>query len=288
MVVEAKQNMLPQLKQLWQHAFKDGESYTDFIFQELLVPEKILVYLDKDKPVAMCCLEEMFLVNGSFDYPALFVHSTSIHPDYTGQGISTKLLEGVHKYAKKHGYIASVIAPETNRLFDYYAKRGYSTQFAVRQLSLKGQVLVPTGRNCILVPRSLDNLYEMRNQSFQDSKLFVKWSPAYLNFTYKDILRRKGEVLLVEVEGRKGYLVYRMDGTQAEITEFTLPYDCLDDVLATLHRRIGASMYRLRLRADYPAWEDSPVLPFAMIKWYDKIDVVSNIANAPYLSHVRD
>lgn len=288
MVTVATKEMLDQCVKLWQTSFGDGDIYTDFVFGRLLTPEKILVYLNsKEIPIGMLCMEPMTLVSGEFSCPAVYMYAFSVHPRYRSRGVGARLLEGFHEYCKKEGYYASVLTPASKDLFDYYGSRGYKTQFAIRQLTLDPEVLLPTGRKTVLIPRALDTIGKMRNEFFGMSNLLVRWSDSYLKFVGEEAQLRGGEVLSTNVRGKKGYLVYRMEDDEAIITEFAVPSDCIDDVIYTLHQRVGAKRYKIRISADYPSREGGMVLPFAMIQWYDKMRI-GLMPNAPYISHVMD
>lgn len=289
MVSIATKEMMPLLSEIWRLNFDDSQEYTDFVFARILDPSKILVYLDKaGQPIGMLCMEPIELVSGESSCPAVYMYAFSVHPRFQSRGIGGKLLEGFHKYCKSKGYYASVLTPASKTLFDYYEGRGYTTQFAVRQLKLDGSTFLSTGRRCTLINRSFDSLYRTRNDFFGSSKLLVKWSPAYLRFVGEETKTRGGEVLCATVRDKKGYLVYRLENKVAVITEFAIPHDCMDDVLYSLHKRINAVQYKIRLSSDYPSQDGGKVLPFAMIQWYDKLKMSPNLSIAPYISHVMD
>lgn len=290
MVKIATPEMIPQIKNLWQLGFGDDMEYIDYVFDNLVTPEKVMVYLDKTKtPVAMLCMEPFELISTGCIDPAMYVYAFTTHPRFRNRGIGAVLLEGLHKYLTAKGFSASVLKPADDDLFEYYGNNDYEKCFNIKQFSVDPDFLVPSGRNCILVPRSLENLYRMRNSFFGGSGLYARWTPSYLHFVGEETRsKRGGGVLLTHCGNEEGYIVYRKENNEVHITEFAVPENCIDDVLYTLHQRENAGMYHLRLREDYDGIDSSRVLPFAMIKWYDKQVANTEYIYPPYINHVMD
>lgn len=290
MVSTARYSMYPRLKELWSLGFGDSAEYLDFLFERHLKPENILVYLEDGRyPVAMLCMEPFELRGNGKNLPGVYLYAFTVHPRFRSRGIGVKLLEEYHKYTYAKGFVASILTPANQKLFSYYEQNGYQTAFYAKTVQRYFPFLSTTNRPCVLVPRSLDMLWRWRDYYFEKSGMYVRWNPSYLRYVGEELHQwDTGEVLLVTCGMEQGYLVWRKEGEDVFVSEYAMPPDSLEDVVYALHRRTGAQTIKLRLSADYPRQDSTKSLPFAMIQWYDKKQVLPEGLAAPYLSHVMD
>lgn len=296
MLTIARKSMYPQLKELWMLGFGDDRAYTDFLFDNILHPEQILVWIEEKRyPAAMVCLQPMELRDGAKVRNGAYLYGFTVHPRYRKKGLGTKLMAGFDDYVQTLDCAATVLVPASTELFAYYGKRGFETAFAKKEVTWFGETLLPPlGGSSVLVPRELDSLWRMRNDFYRNSGLYVGWPIDYLYRVGEETRYRNGGTLLYTSAEGDGYLTFRQEAAEVFVTEFAIAPELLEDALYTLHRRLGAERYTLRLPADYSTAKEASVLPFAMIKWYDRQKGVSGRKSGPtspgepYIAHVMD
>lgn len=292
MITLAKKSQYPALQAMWSRCFDDGAQYPAFLFRNLLYTRNILVYnTDGGTPVGMLCYAPFDLQGPAACCRACYIFGVATLPEHRGKGISTQLLEGAHRLLAKSGVAASVLVPASQSLFDFYGRRGYAAAFSIRKQRFPAADRAPTGENCVLIPAALEGLADLRAGVFGGSRMFVRWGEDYLRYIDRECRFLGGEVLKIAVNGERGYAVcYRGTG-DVLVKELALSPQNLETALYALHRRFAAKSYTLYLPVDFPLAADNPVLPFGMVRWYDrkKQNMLEACAGKePYLAHVLD
>ena len=291
MVSVAQYSMYPILKKLWRTSFGDGEAYTDFIFSRI-PPEQILVFVEDKAVAAMLCWQPLELVTPCETIPAAYMFGFNTHPSRRGKGIGAKLIDGLQTHLLTKGYEAVCLAPATESLFEYYGKHGYETIFDIKTVTVSVEEISPSNSGCVLVSRGFDKLYHDRNKFFASERLYARWGGPFLHVLGEECRFRGGDVLRVSCIGEAGYVVC-LPPVQGKmrINEFAIPEHIFADVLYALHKRFGAQSFEIRLSTDYIVEMSGSVLPFVMIKWYDKKSWgghILDVARAPYFAHILD
>ena len=292
MLSTARYQMYPILKKLWDTSFGDGEAYTNFLLDKI-PPEQILVWLDGKTIAAMLCWLPFEMKSSNGNVSAVYMFGFNVHPRFRGKGIGTKLLEGFHQYIFGKGYRAACLAPADMDLFDYYDKRGYELLFSVKSAVVSAADIPKSENNrCVLVPRPLNSLYAERERFFGGEGMFASWGKNTLDLFGSECRFRKGQTLKVSCCGKGGYVALLPVGNgKIRINELAVPPEIMCDVLHALNIRLGVSEFELRLRADERVPFVATVLPFVMVKWYDRekqIDIFKELDRLPYFAHILD
>lgn len=285
----AVSDMIPHLKAMWRACFGDNTVYTDFIFSRLITPEKILVHFDgQGKPAAMLCLQPFELVAGQEQVDAAYIYGVCTLPEHQGKGMSTALMEEAHCRLAAAGCAASALVPANEGLFGFYGNRGYETAFLIKKVRWEARNIPLASRSCSLTAASLGELYELREQQFGGCVPFVRWDRGYLEYIGDECALLGGEVLRVDDDG---YAVCYPLADTLLVKELAVPDNRVTDVVAALHARFDKKEYLCYLRPDSGVACPNKVLPFAMIKWYDKENRIRqglSGGRAAYISHVLD
>jgi len=284
--------MLPALKQLWQTCFGDSAAGTDFVFNGLLRPERMLVKVDDAaRPVAMLCWQPLTFHTQSAAFDGAYIFGVGTLPSHRGKGISTALLEKAESTLRGQGVRLSCLVPASESLFDFYGQRGFGTQFYYKLLRVGRDKVPATAQKGKLAPVTLEDLEEERYKTFGRS-LFGAWDKDYLRYTALECHFWGGEVERFTCEDMTGYAVCYPDGNGGIlIKETSVPALQLDTFLAALHQRYNAQSYQLRLPVDFALgnkWS-AQTLPFAMTKWYYKEDApIGDFCGAPWFAFGLD
>lgn len=296
--------MFPAMRELWRICFDDPEPIADFIFRQIIRPENTRVLADgQGVPLSMLFIQPARLHQADRpDQPNLpdcaYIYGVATRPDRRGQGLSSRLLEetALDLASPDNPRIrALTLVPSGPELVGYYARQGFTGAFSHRVVHLTPAVLEKTAPGFDLprfTPRRLADLAGLRGLSLADSPLALLWERDFLEAINEECLLYHGEVLHFERSGAEGYLVYYQDEDGILIKEYVEllgpgGVSPLPEVMAALHRRLGAARYTLRLRPDHSSPWPGEIAPFGMIRMLD------GSANPPgpnlgYLAHAMD
>lgn len=292
MIGFATREIFPQLKTIWLESFDDGGAYVDFLFSHLLKPENILVYFDEQNlPAAMLCIEPITVAVQHASLPAAYIYGVATLPAYRGRGLSTTLMEELHDILCKKGIVLSALVPAGNKLFDFYSRRGYETAFYIKNTQLVPADWLPEKQMRISVLPPQD-FAAIRDRYFdKDSRFYVKWNRDYLEYIAAECSVLSGEILSLSSEGYSGFaLCYHVKGNIL-IKEIAVPEELFDSAVYAIHKRYHAKAYIAYLPAYYQIPHTNKLLPFAMLKWYDreKQKLYGDFdMHAAYIAHVLD
>ena len=292
MITFATRDMLPKLQAIWVQCFGDSSAYVEFLFRILQRPENMLVYLNSaGEPVSMLSFRPMALRMAAKEYPAAYVYAVATTPAEQGKGFGRRLLTEANLLLAEQGFRASVLVPANAGLFGFYKKSGYETGFHVRRACIAAELMPTAQLTCTLAPTTLEKSYTMRERFFGDSTLFVSWEKPYLKAVTKDCRYTGGEILNVSWPGGKGFAVCHWQNDVLKVKELAVPDSVVESALAALHLRYRAREYFLHLRADVQTPVENTLLPFGMVKWYDKEykqRLALQTGRAAYMAHALD
>lgn len=130
---------VPQLKQLWNLAFGDGDSYVDNFFGNYGSPDKILVAEEKGtgKILAMTAWFGSDFHRGGEVYRFAYLYAVATHPEYEKQGIASKLLSFVYETMVEYGFHGVTTVPAQPSLHQFFGRNGFEEYFVHREYQLK-------------------------------------------------------------------------------------------------------------------------------------------------------
>ena len=113
------------LRSLWREAFADPDAYTDAFFKTVFPTCDAFCARDGAELTAMLFALPQTVCRAENDEKAAFLYAFAVKKAYQNQGIGTKLLEFAVKNLKKKYVSCIYLACETERLADFYRKRGF-------------------------------------------------------------------------------------------------------------------------------------------------------------------
>ncbi len=124
----AQRSDLPALTTLWQTCFGDEEAS---IWEFWKIFDKISVFIARENaPIAMLCALPVTLFDADGEsHAASYLYAVCTAPDYRNMGICAQLMDFAENALKKEGSAFTLLVPSSEKLFDFYKKRGYQTAF---------------------------------------------------------------------------------------------------------------------------------------------------------------
>lgn len=111
----------PRLRAIWKEAFSDGDSFLDYFWAHAFSPSRArCLYLDGEPAAALYWFDCEY---GGGRVAYLYAIATAVK--HRGRGLCTALLEDTHRHLSTLGYVAAMLVPASEKLFDYYHTRGY-------------------------------------------------------------------------------------------------------------------------------------------------------------------
>lgn len=130
MLRKANNNDLPQIIKLWNVSFPEDENFTKWFFENYFNIEYTIVYEDNGVVVSMLQMLPHEIKNlGKVSY----IFGACTLPEYRGKGIMAELIAYSEKLDRQNGAKASILIPQEESLFNFYARFGYEPHFYISQ-----------------------------------------------------------------------------------------------------------------------------------------------------------
>jgi GNAT superfamily N-acetyltransferase len=245
--------MIPALKALWVEAFEDSKAYADFFFKHRFEDISTFVYLNNNIPVSMAFVfDEELYHNGTY-VDAGYIYGVATAKTHQGKGYSTEVLKHIQSL-----YPTTFLKPVSERLFDFYSRKGYKTAFAITEKTLL------TSGNCLMdqlhepISYTFDNIspkeYKIiRDHHFQ-SEGYIRWSDASIAYAIAENKFCGGSALKVTspLNSNEEIILSRCYNNQLHVKETTLSGQSLYDVVFLLMKENNVNKCHIRL-----PWDDS-------------------------------
>ncbi len=274
-----------QLKLLWQEAFGDSDKDTAFYFDHRHRDDRLLLWEQDDVIAGMLTLLPCDLMIDGTAYPARYIYAVATAQAFRRQGISTQLMQHAHAWMQQQGLAASVLAPATPELFDFYAKRGYTTTFYVSHTEVSFPADGTLAANTQVRPASLATYTQIRDAAMVDSRLYVRWDAEALGFVLLSEKAAGNQVFHITAPGGEACAICQhIAPEQVRVVELITLGLRSQEALCALHSQLQAQTYVLRLPQN--AWPDCPPTPLGMI--YPLTDLPKGAGGPAYLGLIKD
>ena len=291
MIRFAEEGMRPALGALWRECFGDSNDYVDLYFAGHDIARHTMVFIDGERPVSMLSLLPMTVVTRAGILPARYVYAVATLESYRGRGISTKLLEAAHRQMQAAGIKLSVLVPASARLYNFYGKRGFDTEFYSGRAVVPARELPDYGGSFVVTEATAAEFMEIRERAFGGRTMFVRWDGDALAYRLAETAMSGGETLLLTTDGGRAVAVCRNEGGAVLVKELALDGMPLETALAVLQKKFGADEYRLCLPMDLDCPYPLTRVAAAAACWYDpeaRRRTFQTGGGAPYISLVLD
>ncbi|WP_105204863.1 GNAT family N-acetyltransferase [Neobittarella massiliensis] len=204
----------PALKTIWQACFGDESSYIDLFLEDLFDSCIPLVWRQEGQPVAMLYLLPVQLVHTGQAQSWHYLYAAATLPSCQGRGLMGQLLKAARQSSAQAGAAGILLVPGEKSLFQYYARFGYATYGARRQLCLAADEL--SGPAAVISPLPPPQLAACRRQALAGLGLsYMAHSPA----GYRHICREAAYLGGGVYHFNGGHCVVHRDGDTALVKE---------------------------------------------------------------------
>lgn len=114
-------DLYPDLRQLWQEAFRDSDAFLDHFWRTGFSPERCL-----------CAEEEGTVCSALYwfdcfcdDKKLAYLYAVATKKSHRGQGLCRQLMAKTLAVLKDRGYAGALLCPENDGLFAMYRKMGF-------------------------------------------------------------------------------------------------------------------------------------------------------------------
>ncbi len=292
MIQFAEESMRGELRELWKECFGDSNQYIDLYFSGYDISRHMLVFMDGEHPVSMLSLLPMTVVTQAGIMPARYIYAVATKQSYRGRGLSTKLLEYVHKYLKEQGIKLSVLVPASAQLYNFYGKRGFSAEFYAGQ-AIVGRALIPEfNGSFVITDTTVQEFMQIRERAFAGRTMFVRWDGDSLAYRMAETAFNGGETLtLATGDASHAVAVCYNRGGSVLLKELAVDGMTVETALAVLQKKFNADEYHLRLPMDLRSPYPLKKAASGAACWYDtdaRERVYRAGGTAPYISLVLD
>ncbi len=112
---------VPLLRELWQEAFGDSESYLDDFFRTAFAPHRCLTAWEAGQLAAAA----YWLPCSCRGREGAYLYAVATVKAYRGRGFCHSLLEEVHRLLRAQGCAMAVLVPGEDSLYTFYEAMGY-------------------------------------------------------------------------------------------------------------------------------------------------------------------
>lgn len=176
------------LKRLWDTGFDDSLNYINFIFDRVSSPDDILIYDLSGSVAGMLTLLPVKFKYRDEAVDATYVFGATTDKRFRNRGVMTHLLANAEAEAKQRGSKLMVLVPGEKALVSYYKRRGYNSNFFLRDIEILPGMLseIPTADTSL----EYDTISDVTMHSLRESALYhiphISWESNQLRFVLDD------------------------------------------------------------------------------------------------------
>lgn len=127
---------LPEIRALWDVCFPDDSGFNPYYFSHLFCPDNTLLYMENGRLAAMTQMLPYHLRQGEKPVPVTYIYGACTHPDFRRRHLMSQLLTASFDIDRQQGIAASILIPQEEWLFDFYAPFGYVPDFFAQTQSV--------------------------------------------------------------------------------------------------------------------------------------------------------
>jgi len=179
---------------LWQEAFGEAEKeilpFLEFINKNMLLME------ENGKIISMLSLLKVKIgdINGRY------VYAVATDKRFRGRGYASELLQYAKQLIKENNEEFLVILPQSESLYDFYAKSGFTPLHCAKRISRR----IGSASGLKVEKLTSESYFELKKTYFSGEK-YVEWDIKTLDFMKKVY---RGEFLKAERDGKTGGIAF--------------------------------------------------------------------------------
>lgn len=119
-----------EIMELWRICFNDPEEFIRFYFDRKYKEENTLFIREKGKIVSALQILPYTMTWQGKEIPVSYISGASTHPEARNRGLMGKLLTEAFIVMRNRKILFSLLIPQENWLYEYYARFGYAAVLA--------------------------------------------------------------------------------------------------------------------------------------------------------------
>ena len=233
--------MKKEVYNLWKICFNDPEEFTALYFDKVYRDENTRVIRENGKIISALQMLPYPMTWHGTEVATYYISGASTFPEYRGKGVMTRLLTGALGEMKSQNGLFSLLIPQEEWLYDYYARMGYASVLACTpeqhdfsSATPSPSVETPDLPACLA---EAGELYRFFNQQMRKRPDCVQHTAADFNIILEDLYLSGGRLFVFrEPDGHPGGLAFARPGADtAEIGEILFRAEKIrDELLETI------------------------------------------------------
>lgn len=178
----------PEVISLWSLCFPGDWVFQEYFFKNLYDPSNNLLLFLGDRLCAMTQMLPYRMQTGCRTEEVTYIYGACTHPNFRRQHLMDTLLHRSFEIDRQMGRAASVLIPQEEWLFDFYAQFGYAPVMAASHHLYSA---LPEAEPCVLRPATVYDLSGMDalyHAQMWDGAYFcrdaVEWRKQLAMFTH--------------------------------------------------------------------------------------------------------
>lgn len=255
------------LKELWKLCFNDSDEFIEMYFHLRCTPENTMLLHSEGQPIAMLQNLVYPLRLSGRSVTAGYISGACTHPGYRKKGYMEELLHRTFREMLRTQMPISFLIPANEKLFDYYAKLGYTKAF-FRQTRI--DTVPPQTESEVEITFSTeltDEVYGYYHHHTEPRNYFVRHTFADLQVVLEDM--KLGGTAMGIARNEAGEIVGLL---------FAFPHsgilkvgECISDSTPIAEALIyqAADQYHCKKVVWFNASDEKSGIPFGMIRIID-------------------
>lgn len=239
--------MREEVERLWKTCFHDTDEFIRFYFDRKYLDENALVSRnEKGHAVAVLQMLPYPMTFGQEVVNVSYISGACTLPEARSRGIMRELLGEAFRRMKQRGLAFSILIPQEDWLYDYYARVGYSPVFkvvercySVHERDLQGKFRVEVARNASEITGEWFAYFEEQNRR---RKFCVQHLREDFDAVVQDLFAEDGRLIAVRGEnGRLAGMAFAVpDGDRVRVNDWFYDMEGASKVLlAALQETFG-------------------------------------------------
>lgn len=240
----AQDNMLPDLKDIWQICFGGCKEESDLFYKSLFNINNAVVYVVNGKPVSSLYLLDMSIMQGGIEVPGYYVYAAGTLPQYRGNGYMSKLLFYAETLALKRGKRFLALLPANKGLYRFYGKLGFESFFKIKSVTFNADDMIRL--SSVVQKQSWDftfeDVYNIRKKVFNHDGDAL-WKKSHIEYAVKMNKLYGGRIF----SAGSDYAICTKGENEVEISECTASGHNLRVIIHKIRKWHKCDKYTFRL-----------------------------------------
>lgn len=215
---------------IWNTCFGDDKDFIRCFLDNRMTDDNMLLCFADGKPVAMASFLPIRIHHGEEIYEGRYVYAVATLPPYQGRGYAAEIL----RTAKEIWQQPLLLSPAEGRLYTYYQKQAFFTQYAEEKWEIIPENVENNDEKWSFEEADVSIYKEIRDLCFAGDG-YVEWDENGLAYALLYTRQTGGQALCVThppAEGNEAslcedILLYEIDEDTLKITETTLTKEAL-------------------------------------------------------------